>query len=642
MADTPVVKNAQWSKIEKAINSGGKEKAGARADRASKLLAGKSLAQANGPDTYSASDIRKLANDIDTDYLGGKADNGYLPGDIINGVYSGLGGGVDWLWDNSVGKILPSTADWFSGEDIGNALDIATDVGLSMLGLPGIGIVAGKNLLQNVRNYSDALTGYNSVTGEYLTPEQQAMKLAGTTGTVALSALPFGIGKIGKAGSKVLKGANGKTFGSLAQDIGTVEAAPMKEAAEDVLKAKKEILDNAWLNPEQKLLPAPSNASMLPVAGETGKPITSIVHVPNPVREAPYASSGLAEKLANVEQPMMYSVESPVLGYNNTMQGMISRFRGKNAKFKDAKAQANETKKALSAENVQLNKELKEAKGKLEKLEEGAEGYSEAQKLVNDLNAQLAQNNEAITAIPRAGKVAAIEEGGFKDRVAGSLGGKKKNQLNTAWENWKAKGDNLALRDLVDLLDESGAKALKVSDEADKAVINKILEYKGLGNLDEIEKAASGASKSKSARDILNRMQSGNKNFTRGSDLAILGAGLATQAANMYGNGSDPLTAFIDNPQRFAANLVAGSLMRKPTRVLAGKRYGFAPTAQNQAAALQRMNYLNRLAQDQYTIDNELSSDEIADLVSGESFQRKVEADRNNEFLRQVYGWARR
>lgn len=641
MADTPVVKNAQWSKIEKAINSGGKEKIGAKADRASKLLAGKSLAQANGPDTYSASDIRKLANDIDNDYLGGKADNGYLPGDILNGIYSGLGGGVDWLWDNTIGRALPSTADWFSGEDVGNALDIATDVGLSMLGPVGIGAVAGKNLLQNIRNYSDAFTGYNSVTGEYLTPQQQAMKLAGTTGTVALSALPFGIGKIGKAGSKVLEGANGKTFGALARDIGTVEAAPMKEAAEKVLKAKKDILDNAWLNPEQKLLPAPSNTSMLPAAGEAGKPgITSIVHVPNPVREAPYASTGLAEKLANVEQPIMYSVESPILGYNNTMRGMIGRFRNKNAKFKDVKNAAKEAKDSLVAENTSLTQRLNDAKAKLGNIEKNAEGYKEAKKLVDDLTAELTENSKAIAAIPRAGKVAKTQEGGFTNRVFGSIGGKRKNQIRSAWENWKEKGDDLALRDLVDLLDESSAKALNITDDADKAVINKILEYKGLGNLGE-EAAASGT-KSKNVKNIIERMQGENKNFTRGPDLAILGAGLATQAANMYGNGSDPLTAFIDNPQRFAANLVAGSLMRKPTRVLAGKRYGFAPTAQNQAAALQRMNYLNRLAQDQYTINNELSSDEIADILSGQAYAGNVEAERDNPFLYDILGQMKR
>jgi hypothetical protein len=111
-----------------------------------------------------------------------------------------LGEGADWVFDNTVGNLIDGSENWFDGDDLATAADIALDMGLMAIPGVGIGLVTAKNLARHAEDIGDVIAGDDYLTGEDLDFSQSLGKLGTTAMDTALGAIPFG--KIGKGLSK--------------------------------------------------------------------------------------------------------------------------------------------------------------------------------------------------------------------------------------------------------------------------------------------------------------------------------------------------------------------------------------------------------------------------------------------------------
>lgn len=145
---------------------------------------------------------------------------------VINTSNEGIGTVLDGAFDLTVGNILDwvrgiegtdpfhsddinSTKNWFSGKELSVVPDIIEDIGLSMLGPVGWGLVGGKNLIQNSTDLYEGVTGKDSVTLEDLSDVQRGAKFGSGLINSALASLP-GIGGSTRLASNLVKKATGK------------------------------------------------------------------------------------------------------------------------------------------------------------------------------------------------------------------------------------------------------------------------------------------------------------------------------------------------------------------------------------------------------------------------------------------------
>jgi hypothetical protein len=164
--------------------------------------------------------------------------------DFTHGVNTGIGNGIDWLWDNGVGKFTDLVAgkeagdavkNFMTGEDLSIIPDIASDV---LLTIPGwtIPLVVAKEGFRNADNFNEAISGKDSVTLEDLDDSQRAAKAALGTMGVGLSVLP-GVGKA-KSIANIAKNSSAAAKKTAAGTSKALDAA--EEAAKtDKLKYEK-------------------------------------------------------------------------------------------------------------------------------------------------------------------------------------------------------------------------------------------------------------------------------------------------------------------------------------------------------------------------------------------------------------------
>ena len=163
--------------------------------------------------------------------------------DFIDDANMAIGTGLDWIWDNTVGNAAglvggaaggleglltgedpaelaadvaddwkQTAADLVTPERAAIVSDMAIDLGLSAIPGAGIPLVLAKNAVQQSENISEALGGYDSVTGEKLDNNQRVGRGLGALATLGLSAIP-GVGvarnaaKVGKAADEIAEGA---------------------------------------------------------------------------------------------------------------------------------------------------------------------------------------------------------------------------------------------------------------------------------------------------------------------------------------------------------------------------------------------------------------------------------------------------
>ena len=138
----------------------------------------------------------------------------------LDGVTGFIGDGINGLWDYGIGGLagglaglaglITGNADenwgqkafdavgsvvgdggYIDGQDIAN---IGLDIALGAIPGVGVPLVVGKNLAQNADNIREAVTGYDSITGEKLSDDARWANGLAAAANVGLSALP-GIGK---------------------------------------------------------------------------------------------------------------------------------------------------------------------------------------------------------------------------------------------------------------------------------------------------------------------------------------------------------------------------------------------------------------------------------------------------------------
>ena len=165
-------------------------------------------------------------------------------GDLIDQAYNTAGGAIDDFWDEHVGNLAAGAAGMFGAdeqtqndtrntvrnlmdaESVGSLLNIAGDVALGTLAGPaGIGIIAGKTLLQNGRNIEEALNGYDLTTGEDLDAGQRAARLGSAALFTGLSGLggAKAVAGLGKGGVRAAQEAAMRDVGD--NSVNLIEAA---------------------------------------------------------------------------------------------------------------------------------------------------------------------------------------------------------------------------------------------------------------------------------------------------------------------------------------------------------------------------------------------------------------------------------
>lgn len=154
--------------------------------------------------TVSGRDYR--GENFFTDFVGGAKN-------AINGFNQGIGEGIDFLVDNTIGEavgVFGGDKEGFKNatraEDFAMIPDIAEDILLASLGPAGIAMAVGKNAIQQSDNISEALSGRDNVTTDTLSGEQRIGKGATAALTTGLSAVP-GVGKAAMKSSFLKNGA---------------------------------------------------------------------------------------------------------------------------------------------------------------------------------------------------------------------------------------------------------------------------------------------------------------------------------------------------------------------------------------------------------------------------------------------------
>lgn len=167
-------------------------------------------------------------------------------GDLNNHLDSanvGIGNGLDWIADNTVGNLLGLVSDdlgngfknQFNGEDLSVIPDVLETIGLAAIPGAGPWLALGKGALQNSTNLYEGMTGKDSVTQENLTDQQALGRLgSGVLGT-ALSAVP-GAGKgaqeiVARGMAKELAKDGAKGSAAKAAANGASKAADVVEGA---------------------------------------------------------------------------------------------------------------------------------------------------------------------------------------------------------------------------------------------------------------------------------------------------------------------------------------------------------------------------------------------------------------------------
>lgn len=166
--------------------------------------------------TVSGSEMRDEANDPISGAVRGARG-------VIDDINQGVGTGLDWIWDNTVGNLAGlvgggisallggdfedsfedvkgNVSDWVTPETGAMVSDMVMDLGLAAIPGVGIPLSVAKNAIQNSENIWEGITGVDDITGEKIDFGQQVAKLATGLGGTALSAIP-GIGKMKNAGN---------------------------------------------------------------------------------------------------------------------------------------------------------------------------------------------------------------------------------------------------------------------------------------------------------------------------------------------------------------------------------------------------------------------------------------------------------
>ena len=210
--------------------------------------------------TISGAEMRDEANDPVSGAVRGMRG-------VIDDVNQGVGTGLDWLWDNSVGNLAGlvgggigalfggdfedsfedvkgNVSDWVTPETGAMISDMVMDLGLAAIPGVGIPLSVAKNAIQNSENIWEGIAGVDDITGEKLDFGQQIAKLATGLGGTALSAIP-GIGKasnaskIGKAGRQAID-----ELGDAPDIARMLQAGRYDSAIEAAAKSGNEVSDN--------------------------------------------------------------------------------------------------------------------------------------------------------------------------------------------------------------------------------------------------------------------------------------------------------------------------------------------------------------------------------------------------------------
>lgn len=169
-----------------------------------------------------------------TDFVGGARD-------VINGINTGIGSGLDFAFDTAFATPLEimgakdagkTVRNWFDGEDLAIIPDIATDVALVASGV-GIPAMIAKNAIQLSPQMAQGISGKDAVTLEKMDAGQQAANAAMGFGGLALAAIP-GIGK----GVNVAKATSNKAAQEAIEDA-AVKATTAFDDAEPLMNLFK-------------------------------------------------------------------------------------------------------------------------------------------------------------------------------------------------------------------------------------------------------------------------------------------------------------------------------------------------------------------------------------------------------------------
>lgn len=139
--------------------------------------------------------ILRLADDLITS-------GNYFLGDKLDKGFDATVGNAVGLVNKDAGKAVKN---WTDANDMATAVNLAEDIGLSLIPVVGPALAAGKVALQESNEIGDALSGVDSTTGERIKDNQRLARAAGSALNIALAGKGGAVSKTGQKAANTIQ-----------------------------------------------------------------------------------------------------------------------------------------------------------------------------------------------------------------------------------------------------------------------------------------------------------------------------------------------------------------------------------------------------------------------------------------------------
>ena len=311
--------------------------------------------------------ILRLADDLITS-------GNYFLGDKLDKGFDATVGNAVGLVNKDAGKAVKN---WTDANDMATAVNLAEDIGLSLIPVVGPALAAGKVALQESNEIGDALSGVDSTTGERIKDNQRLARAAGSALNIALAGKG---GAVSKTGQKAANTIQENLLKEEAKDIllKSTDYFPLdipndvvlKELAKEVPE-KKSI--SAAVNNLMNIIPAKDLKQILKNLDEGEDLSTAITKRGNDIASAKEAKTAAqeakaaarAEKKTAKNHKDKNAEEGEVVDETKSIEEGKRTEEGESPKAEDS--EATKTKEEIEAEKEAERNEVAEPKEEIEK-----------------------------------------------------------------------------------------------------------------------------------------------------------------------------------------------------------------------------------------------------------------------------------
>lgn len=232
--------------------------------------------------------ILRLADDLITS-------GNYFLGDKLDKGFDATVGNAVGLVNKDAGKAVKN---WTDANDMATAVNLAEDIGLSLIPVVGPALAAGKVALQESNEIGDALSGVDSTTGERIKDNQRLARAAGSALNIALAGKGGAVSKTGqKAANKIQKDMLNKEIEANVSNPLDVADLTLEELVRAIDKPEKKTI-SAAVNNLMNIIPAKDLKQILKNLDEGEDLSTAITKRGNDIAAAKEAKAAAKEAKA--------------------------------------------------------------------------------------------------------------------------------------------------------------------------------------------------------------------------------------------------------------------------------------------------------------------------------------------------------